>query len=102
MLPGKEQGHSPERKEGTWKFQEKKVGMAPEKGRKNMDALGTEGWDGPKEGTGTFCDPRPVHLHPAAAQQQSTAPTAAPRSLPFTSHRPRLLAQPSACPPQIK
>lgn len=75
--------------ERTWMFQEKKVEMVPENRRKNMDALGTEGWDGPKKGTGILCGPRPLHLHPAAAQQQSTAPPLlAPRSLPLTSHRP--------------
>lgn len=72
MLPGEEQGNSQERKERTWMFQEKKT--FPRKGRKNMDALGTEGWDGCKEGTGTLCGPRPLQLHPAAAQEQSTAP----------------------------
>lgn len=69
MLPGKEQGYSQERKERTWMFQERKIGMVSGKGRKNMDALGTEGWDGPKEGTGTLCGPRLC-----TSIQQSTAP----------------------------
>lgn len=74
MVPRKEQGDSQKGKERTSVFQEEKIGMVPGKGRKNRDALGTEGWDGPGGGTGTLRGPRALHLHPAAAQQQSTAP----------------------------
>lgn len=75
--PGNEQGHSQERKERTGMLQEKKTGMIPEKGRKNMGALGTEGWEGPKEGTGTLCGPSGTstqQLHNSRAQPLTAGP----------------------------